>query len=90
VKKGQIGLAAVIGSALTLVVLGIVLTVGQDILSTLKSDYTSATYQYNASDDGNQAIDKISNWQKTIGLVIGAGAVITIVVLAFAAVRFRG
>jgi len=88
-KKGQLTLAATISAALSLVLLSLLLTVGQDVESEMRTDATNQGYVYNASVDSAEGLDKISNWQKTIGLVIGAGAVLTVVIAAFAMMRLR-
>jgi len=73
--------------ALFLVVAGIVLSVGADILTQVQSGQTAASFAANASTNGLMGVDELASWQPTIGLVIAAAIVIGIVMTAFA---FKG
>ena len=81
--------------AILLVVAAITLSIGADILDTMRAGYITNTagcnttnqticgYDYNASLGAVQGVDELGSWQPTIGLVVAAAVVIGIVMLAF-------
>lgn len=99
-KKG-VELNALPALAILLVVTAVALAVGSDVVDTLRQDActsyntTSGTcsvgealsYRYNASDQGLLGLNELSQWQDTIGLVIGAAVIIGLVLSAF---KFSG
>ncbi len=74
---------AVVGAVIGLVVLGIVLGLGSDIITQIQNGQTSNTFAFNASEDALTGIDKVSGFQPTIGIVVAAVAVISIVIAGF-------
>ena len=52
--------------ALFLVVAGIVLSVGADILTQVQAGQTPASYAANASTNGLMGVDELASWQPTI------------------------
>lgn len=78
-KKGQVALNQLVPVAIVLVVIAIVLGLGADILTEIRTDQTANSFSYNASTNGLQGIDKLSGFQPTIALVIAAAAIIGIV-----------
>ena len=59
-KSAQMSLAAVISASLMLVLLGITLTVGQDIQNEMREGVDNTGYTYNASIDSSEGIDKVT------------------------------
>ena len=66
-------------AAISFVIIGITLTIGQDIMSNLSSDYTADTYEANATVDTQAGLAEVSSWFETIGLVIAAAVVLGVV-----------
>ena len=83
-KKGNMGLPALITAGVSLVILAVVLTIGADIVDEVQDTQTTDSYAFNASDQGLQGIDQLASWQSIIALVIAAGVVIGIIMLALA------
>lgn len=82
--------------AILLVVAAIVISVGSDILNTVRDTYTDTSgtgcnntdpsgcnYAYNASVDTLEGLEKVANWQTTIGLIVSAAIVIGVIMTAF-------
>ena len=85
-KKGQnfqTVIFAVVGAVVAFVVLGIVLGLGADILAQIQDGQTANSSAFNATADALTGIDKIAGFQPTIGIVIAAVAVISIVIAGF-------
>ena len=76
-KKGQLGLLRTAGIAF--IVIAITLSVGQQILGAMDDDLTADSYEKNATLDGEAGIDEISGWMATIGLVIAAAVILSVV-----------
>lgn len=77
-KKGQ-GLGLLKGAAIAFVVVGITMTIGQDIMSDLSADYTDDTYASNATEDTQEGLAELSGWFDTIGLVLAAAVILGVV-----------
>lgn len=67
-----------------LVVAGIVIGVSGTILQNLQEDQAGNSSSYNATGNALDAIETVSGWQDTIGLVGVAAIVIGLVASAFA------
>jgi hypothetical protein len=78
-KKGM-QLSQVPGVVIMLVVIAIILSIGPTILTQIQGTQTSGGFAYNATQGGLQAIDAVSKYQPTWGIVIAAAVVIGIVV----------
>lgn len=78
-KKGQVALNSLVPITIILVVLAVVLGLGADILTEMRTGYTVNGFAYNATTDGLQSADKLSGFEPTIALVIAAAAIIGIV-----------
>lgn len=61
------------------VVTAIVISIGADILDSVQDGQTTNSYAYNVTTEGLSGTEEVGNWLSTIGLVIGASAVIGIV-----------
>ena len=69
--------------AILFVVTAIVLGIGADILDSVQDGQTADSYAYNITGSGLEGVDEVGGWLDTIGLVLGAGAVIGIVYMFF-------
>jgi hypothetical protein len=65
------------------VVVTIVLSIGADILTSVQTGQTAGSYAYNITGQGLLGADEVGGWLDTIGLVLGAAAVIGIVYAFF-------
>lgn len=77
-------LRTAVSYVLVFIVFVVSLGIGATILSNVRSTQTSGSIAYNASTDGLTGVDNISDWSPTIGTVMGASIVLTILVGAFA------
>jgi len=78
-KKGfQVGDMLPLG--LTIVVLGIALSLGLTVLSDFKADQTSGTLAYNGTADAEEGLTKFTSYLPTIALVIVVAVIIGIIV----------
>lgn len=71
--------------AIFLVIAGIVLTVGSDILTQVKSTQTTGSYAFNATGQGQEGLEKVADWMPTVGLIVAAAVVVGIVMTSFRA-----
>ena len=65
------------------VVTAIVLSIGAEILDSVQQGQTENSTAYNITGQGLLGTEEVGNWLDTIGLVLGASAVIGIVYLFF-------
>ena len=82
-KKGQFGINALAGVAITIVVVAMVSVLGLQLLGDTQDDLTSGSAEYNATTDAIEGVAKIPD---KLPLIVGAVVLvitITIVVLAF-------
>jgi len=70
--------------AILFVVAVIVMSVGSDIVNTLRGTQTSDEYDYNVSTEGLKGLKQMSQWLEIIGLVVAASVVIGILFVYFA------
>lgn len=82
-KKG-VNLNALSGIAITLVVAGIVIALGLNIMGETQDEFTANTAEYNATGDAIDGVAKLSSKLPLIGLVVAAVVVIGLIVGAFA------
>jgi predicted RND superfamily exporter protein len=80
-------LSALSGVAITLVVAGIVIALGLNIMSETGDEFDANSYEANATDDAIEGVAKLSAKLPLIGLVVAAVIVIGLIVGAFATRR---
>ena len=96
-KKGQnLGLNGLIAAGVSLVILAVVLTIGSNVVDEVKGTQCTIngttgdcvtgtnTTASGVADGGLQGIDQLASWQSIIALVIAAGVVIGIIMMALA------
>ena len=66
------------------VVVAIALSMGAEVLSEVQAGQTSATFEYNASQNGLESLDEMSSWLPTIALIVAAAVIIGIIVVYLA------
>lgn len=69
--------------AISFVVIAIVLGIGATVVEDVQDTQTENATAYNASGSGLEAIDTLSNWLPTIGVIVAAAVVIGIIVAYF-------
>ena len=82
-KKGQFGINALAGVAITVVVVAMVSVLGLQLLGDTQDDLTADSAEYNATADAIEVVGKIPD---KLPLIIGAVVLvvtISIVVIAF-------
>ena len=83
-RKAQMaGLGGIGAIGLALVVVSILLSVGQTILTSILSTQNADAYDYNTTLQGQLGLWNIAQWLGTMGLIAGAVAVIGMVITAF-------
>jgi len=75
---------------LLFVVFVIALAIGADVLDQVRDTQTVDSIAYNASTNGLTGVDNVSSWSGTIGTVIGASIILTVLVGGFAILWTRG
>lgn len=70
--------------AILFVVAVIVMSVGSDIVNTLRGTQVADEYDYNVSTEGLKGLRQMSQWLEIIGLVVAASVVIGILFVYFA------
>jgi len=86
-KRGQFGINALAGVAITVVVVAMVSVLGLQLLGDTQDDLTANSAEYNATDD---AIDGVAKIPAKLPLIVGAVVLvvtITIIVIAFRSVQ---
>jgi len=86
-KKGQFGINALAGVAITVVVVAMVSVLGLQLLADTQDDLTANSAEYNATADAIEGVGKIP---AKLPLIVGAVVLvitITIVVVAFRSVQ---
>jgi len=78
--KAKFQIGELLGIGMTLVVLGIGLSYGLQVMSDVKEDMTSGTAEYNATNDAIVGVAKLPNKLPTIVTVIVASVIIGILV----------
>lgn len=81
----MVRLSAAPAIVLTLVVIGIILSIGAEITDDVKSDMTSGSTAEAAAANATEGIGELSSWMPLIGLVIAAAIIIGLVIGAFGA-----
>ncbi len=71
------------GIAITFVIVAVVLGVGGDVLDDINDDATANSIAANATNKGGAALNQISDWLPTLGLVVAAAVVIGVLVSSF-------
>ena len=70
--------------AITFVVIAIIITVGSDVLSNIRDNYTAGTASANASGYGLESMEELSSWLPTLAIVIVAAVIIGVIAVYFA------
>lgn len=71
-------------AGIALVIAGIVLTIGGDVMLDMRGQFSDSDTAYGVANYSLDGVIELSSWLPTIGLVIAAGIVIGIVIAAFA------
>jgi len=82
-KKGQFGINALAGVAITIVVVAMVSVLGLQLLGDTQDDLTADSAEYNATGDAIEGVAKIP---EKLPLIVGAVVLvvtITIIIVAF-------
>lgn len=91
-KKAQVGINAILPLGILFVVIAIAMGLGAQVLGEIQDDQVTNTagcnstvtslcgYDYNSSVNGLEAIDELSGWLPTIGLVVAAAIIIGVVI----------
>lgn len=82
-KKGQFGINALAGVAITIVVVAMVSVLGLQLLGDTQDDLTTNSSEYNATADAIEGVAKIP---EKLPLIVGAVVLvvtITIIIVAF-------
>jgi predicted RND superfamily exporter protein len=82
-KKGQFGINALAGVAITVVVVAMVSVLGLQLLGDTQDDLTADSAEYNATADAIEGVGKIP---EKLPLIVGAVVLvvtITIIIVAF-------
>ena len=87
-EKAEFRIEELLGIGFTIVVLGIGLAYGLQVMGDVQDDMTAATAEYNATDDAIEGVAKIPEKLPTIVTVIVASVIIGILVTYLWA-RFR-
>jgi len=78
--KAKFQVSELLGIGLTLVVLGIGLAYGLEVMSDVRDDMTADTAEYNATQDAITGVGKIPDKMPTIATVIVAAVIIGILI----------
>ena len=87
-KKGEMsgGLMALVSAAIAFVVIGIVLSLGSQIISQNQATQTVGTAAYNVSGNTLSALTTLSSYQGLLALAVVAAVIIGIILAYF---KFR-
>jgi len=84
-KKGQaLNLGSLLTVGITLVVVGVALAFGLQVMGDIKSDMTANSAEANATGDAITGVSKLTGKLPTIGLVVAAVIIVGLLVSAFA------
>jgi len=78
--KAKFQLSELLGIGLTLVVLGIGLAYGLEVMGDIKTDMTTNSLEYNATRDAMEGVAKIPEKMPTIATVVVAAVIIGILI----------
>jgi len=84
-------LSLLITAGLTLVILGVILSIGAEITNDVSQDMTTGSLAQAAADNSTLAIAELADWQSTIATVLAAVVIIGLLMAGFGAfLYFRG
>jgi len=84
-KKGQaLNLNSLLTVGITLIVVGVALAFGLQVMGDIKKDMTADSIEANATADAITGVSKLTGKMPTIGLVVAAVIIIGLLVGAFA------
>jgi hypothetical protein len=82
-QRAQIGLGELVTVGVSLVIIGLVFTFGTDIVVDVRDDFTSASTEWNYTNDTVRALGEIPKKLPTIALIIAVAVIITVLTRAF-------
>ena len=62
----------------------IAISMGAEVLGEIRTDQTANSYERNASTNGLDALNELSDWLPTIALIVAAAVIIGIIVVYLA------
>jgi hypothetical protein len=71
------------GVAVTFVALGVLITFGLNVQTDVRDDFTSGTYEYNASTSAIQANSNVASKLPILGTIVIAAIVVGVLIKAF-------
>lgn len=80
-KRGVLSLGDVQGAVITLVIIGIVLTISLLVMAELSTQSTAGSFARNATTEAEQGIGTVADFQSIFGIVIAAAVVLGLVAL---------
>lgn len=80
-QQAKFSLNELLGIGFTLIVLGIAMAYGLDIMSDVQSDFVADSTQYNATADTISAVTNVTSKLPTIATVVVASVLIGILVI---------
>lgn len=80
-KKGVLSLGDVQGAVISLVVIGIVLTISLLVMAELEGQSTAGTFARNATTEAEEGLDTVASFQSIFGIVVAAAVVLGLVAL---------
>lgn len=87
-RKGQqLNLGSLLTVGITLVVVGVALAFGLQVMGDIKADMTANSAEANATGDAITGVSKLTGKLPTIGLVVAAVIIVGLLVSAFAFTR---
>lgn len=82
-KKGYT-ITDLVPIGLAFVVLGIVLSIGAQVVANVGADLTTGSVEKNATIYANEGIEELASWMPTIALVVVAAIIIGIIIFYLA------
>jgi len=86
-KLAEQNLGLLTAGAIGLVVAGLLIAFGSQVVSDIKGDFTANTFEANASDNTLQGMEAMADKLPSIGLIIGAVVIIGLLVAGFRGLR---
>ena len=83
-KKNGYTVSDLLPLAVAFVVVTIAISLGADVVGTIRAGQSANSYERNASTQGLEALDELAGWLPTIALVVAAAVIIGIIVVYLA------
>ena len=71
------------GIAIIFVVVAIVVSIGADVLTEVRTGKTTSSVEYNASQYGLEGLEELGSWLPTIAIIVAAAVIIGIITMYF-------